>query len=324
MSKPRLRHVLGAALLVVLSACQPEPSPLSLEGRGAVAARAQPLSVAIDLLVKNDQPVARVDEPARGGVALPSGAAFDPATLRVTTPDGTCVPAQVHPLGLGWPDGSLRRVLVQLRASVPALGQASYRLTQSPCAAPAPPYTMSVTEVFKPNEVPIRNEVRVDTGVIAFTVSRVDLRLPNKLWYGGRLVLDEGATLRMSAIRESMATALGTDGASGFNDGRGQVNPALRTFGLRDDVWSAQWAGRLADYAPQLRGPATVTVEESGPLRVVLRVATAAPADAPASGAGTVGLVARIYAYATAARRSRPCPATRRAATCATSRRRGP
>lgn len=82
----------------------------------------------VPLLVAEDEGVARIAEPVSGGIPLPRGAVRDPAELVVLDPAGSPVPCQAHQLGIGWPDGSLKWVLIQFQASVAPKEVARYAL----------------------------------------------------------------------------------------------------------------------------------------------------------------------------------------------------
>jgi hypothetical protein len=158
-------HAMSAALLI-----------LALAATGAAA---KPFAVALH--VREDAGVARIAEPLASGLPLPQGAVFNPADLRVTSPTGQPVPCQAHQLGLSWPDGSLRWVLVQFQATVAANKDAIYTLMSDPGKPPVLPREHVSVANGVVGGVPNPDAVQVTTGPLRFTVSRSDFRLPNTL-----------------------------------------------------------------------------------------------------------------------------------------------
>jgi hypothetical protein len=268
----------------------PQAALVSLLAAPAVTGvSAKPFSVALH--VREDAGVARTNEPLASGIPLPRGAVCDPGDLRLYGATGKAVPCQAHQLGLCWPDGSLRWVLVQFQASVAAGSDAVYTLKSAPGKRLLPPaerVTVRDTE----------DAVEVTTGPLRFSVSRSDFRLPNMLAVrtGSAAkpryapVLDH-ASLTLRADREAMTPeefkATGRDPKD------------LWQFGLAD-TGTVKWGklqqgpdGKGIDYGAMLGGPVNITVEESGPLRAVLRIERAAP-----KLEGEVGFVVRLCAFA--------------------------
>lgn len=93
-------------------------------GSAAPAERAAP---GVPVLVREAGGVARANAPASGGVPLSAGTARNTAALWLANASGRAVPSQVRALE-SWPDGSIRWALVDLLATVPANGVASYTL----------------------------------------------------------------------------------------------------------------------------------------------------------------------------------------------------
>lgn len=259
--------LLAAALLLSLLAALPSVAALDLP-----------------LQVRNDQPLARTAEPVASGIPLKRGAVMNPADLRVYGPAGKQVPCQAHQLGLSWPDGSLRWVLLQFPATVAANQTATYRVRAQPLVpAVAPPDKLVCRET--------PDLCQITTGPARLTVSRQDFRLPGTIEYraGARAPFGPAVTpgaLTLVADREHMTAeefkATGRDAKDAWQ------------YGL-DDTGEIKW-GKVQpgiDYSAQLRGPVTTTFEEKGPFRAVLRVERAA-----AKSEGELGFVARIYAYA--------------------------
>ena len=98
-----------------------------------------PLSVPLD--VREVAGVARQAFPASASVPLPRGRVRDPHTLWLAAPNGRPAPVQYQTLER-WPDGSVRWLLLDFLADVPAGGHATYALKGG--KAPAPPKTPTV------------------------------------------------------------------------------------------------------------------------------------------------------------------------------------
>jgi len=232
---------------------------------GGAAARVQAARpFDLPLSVREDQGVDRVAEPLASGIPLPPGAVSDPGDISVYDVGGAPVPCQAHQIGLSWPDGSLRWVLLQFEATVPANSVAVYRLKVEPegaAALPVQPVAVKETE----------ESVEVDVGPLSFSVSRRDFRLPNRLTARagdgagpGRAPVIEQAGIELVADREYMS--LEDFKASGRDP------KELATYGIAD-TGPTKW-GKLErgiDYGRFMRGPVSITVEEHGPLRAVLR-----------------------------------------------------
>jgi len=285
------RYELGTALFCLLAALLVLGEPCLGQGRrparakGVAGPGTQPFE--LDLFVREDQGIDRVNEPIASGIPLRKGALLDPSHVRVYDASGKPVPCQAHQLGLCWPDGSLRWVLLQFQASVPAKATARYTLKVEPDRpAVVPPERVIVKEVGS-------EHVEVTTGPIRFTVSRGNFRLPSLLSVrdgagteAKYAPLLDRARLELVADREHMTLAE-------FKASRRQRKD-LAFFGMAD-TGAVKW-GRLRrgiDYSDFLTGRVKITVEEDGPMRAVLRIERAAE-----KREGEIGFVVRIYAYA--------------------------
>lgn len=114
-----------------------------------------------------------------GGVPLLAGQASDPAQLRLATKDSEgkllTVPAQFRTLAKWWRgDNSIRWVLVDFTADVPANGVKEFFLTTRDLKPPEPAGKLTVDET--------ENEITVSTGPARFTVSRKKFAFLDKVW----------------------------------------------------------------------------------------------------------------------------------------------
>jgi hypothetical protein len=145
-----MRILNSAALLVVLSLGLLTESWASL---------LQALEVPV--IVQEPAGIARKAEPVSGGIALPAGM-FKPGTVKLALVDGTKqVPVQVSELVVG-PKGFIRWVLLDFQLDLKANQTKTLTLRAGRSAVPRRP--LKVTETA--------NAVCVDTGRIAFTVSK--------------------------------------------------------------------------------------------------------------------------------------------------------
>ena len=240
-----------------------------------------------DLWVSNSLSRERQQEPTRGGIALPKGSVFRTEELRLLSPEGVPVPVQIHPLGLSWPDGSLKHVLVQFKADVPgsageAPGRAVYRLEVASGSTP-PIEEIAISD---------GETLVVDTGPMSFAIDRGDVRLPNRVAVDGMPVVEGGIDLRLWAYREALDTVIHPVNGH-WNDGRPRDDRSLLWFGQGDSEWQSVWGPTLADQSGVFQGGLDVEVEELGPLRAVVKISTP-PSDEPDG----LAFVARLYAYA--------------------------
>src|SRR5438094_6500536 len=101
----------------------------------AGAARAATSPLAVPLVLEESAGVARHAWPASASVPLPRGHVRRPDALWLAAPDGRAAPLQTRALER-WPDGSVRWLLLDFLADVPAGKRAVYPLRDA--AAPAP------------------------------------------------------------------------------------------------------------------------------------------------------------------------------------------
>src|SRR5437762_6388533 len=110
--------------------------PLTLAlALAAGAARAATPLLAVPLALEERAGVARHAWPASASVPLPRGRVQSPDKLWLAAPDGRAAPLQARALER-WPDGSVRWLLLDFLADVPAGQVATYTLREG--AAPAP------------------------------------------------------------------------------------------------------------------------------------------------------------------------------------------
>lgn len=209
---------LGALALMSLAAAGPATAALNV-----------PLTV-----VERDGE-ARMMQPVTSGVPLPEGMFKDVSSLRLVDEAGAEVPCQFTPTVRWWRDQSVRWVLLDFQASVPAFTMRPFFLRDD---GPA-----------QPIENPIAVEegadrIVVTTGPLRFAVRKQGFNLIDEAW------LDES-------------------GAGQFDDAHRIVKPEPFSGPV---IWSnypnlPAYRTYLAANDPESQ----VTVEESGPMRVVLK-----------------------------------------------------
>jgi len=234
---------------------------------GHLSAAAEPQAPAgaklrVPLTVTERAGVERFDEPVTGGVPLPEGLLEDPAKLALVGPDGKPVPAQFTVANRWYPGKSIKWVLVDFQASLPAGGKAVYQLTDA-AENPAPK---------SPVAVKLEGDAAtVTTGQLKLVVKRKGFNLFDEAW------IDE-------------------TGAGQYDDAHRIVKP--HTGGAQ--LFSS-WASLPAykAYSAANDPDVKLEVEEAGPLRAVLRLSGKhLSADDKPGEAQLLDFVCRIHCHA--------------------------
>ncbi|MBM3477472.1 MAG: hypothetical protein FJX75_29735, partial [Armatimonadetes bacterium] len=126
----------------------------------------------VPLHVRDHAGVARNAWPVRGGVPLQRGVLPDCTQARLVDASGAELPCRVRPIAR-WYDGSVKWVLVDAQASVPANGETQLSLSLG--SAP-----QRATPRVETTETP--EAVTVDTGPARFVFSRTSFGLPSEAW----------------------------------------------------------------------------------------------------------------------------------------------
>ncbi|OGS35640.1 MAG: hypothetical protein A2293_01445 [Elusimicrobia bacterium RIFOXYB2_FULL_49_7] len=216
----------------------------------------------LTLAVKECAGVACNGFPVSVVIPLPKGEYQDTAHFRVTDASGTEVPAQFSTINRWWnQDNSLRHMLVQFQPVVGAFtsngtGISTYRLKDDRAAVPVNGQVTVSTD---------GSLITVITGPLKFTVRSDSFNIIDEAW----LDLNDDNT---------------------FSDGEIIVENGIRHGGV--------FTGRLpgdVQYDAN-RNDVSVAIEESGPMRVVIRVEAAAKYHNTTNHLH--GYAVRIYAYA--------------------------
>jgi hypothetical protein len=209
------------------------------------------------LTVKDASGAGAVDHPVTAVIPLPHGAFQGTSAFRIVDGTGAVVPAQFEVLNRWWArDNSLRHVVAHFAATVPADGAAVYHF-QTAGAGPAPARRVRVTQAGA--------SVTVDTGVLRFVVRRDAFNLFDEVW-------------------------LDRDGNGSY-----ATDERIVSGGTSD---GPVFAGRLAGdvQRARARGDLRLVVEESGPMRAVIRVSGLT--DYQDADDHTHGFAVRFFAYA--------------------------
>lgn len=217
----------------------------------------------IPLAVTESAGFDRTGWPFTRGVPLPEGALREPGALRMLGPDSQPVPAQCRALSR-WPDGSLKWVLTDFQADVPARGKTVYRLTHHhKNDAPEPTHPVRIDED--------EERIAVDTGMLQFRVSK-----------------------QAFSFIESASPFIESPHAG---DAWVKISEGLSDGGTQRRLYGMGGVCR----ASLARDVYTATVEEAGPLRAVIRCEGAFEADIPMhhyTGYRPFRFITRLYAYA--------------------------
>lgn len=129
--------------------------------------------------------VDRRGEFVRVGVPCPKGLFAETARLRMLTPENKALPVQTSVLK-NWPDGSVKWLLLDFAATVPALRTVIYRLAERAGAAPLVANPVAITKGA--------DHFRVSTGAADFVVDAKDFRPFMSVVVGGRQLLSPNGT----------------------------------------------------------------------------------------------------------------------------------
>jgi len=221
----------------------------------ASASGAQALDVPI--VLTEAAGVARSADPVSIGVPVPRGLLKDTSRLCVLDAAGAKVPAQFEVLMHWWPTPkypdagkSIRWVLVDFQADVPAGGKAAYRLAdRGPGPRPTSPVTVQRGA----------DGVAVTTGPLEFTVSSKAFRLFDRVELDGKEVV--------SAAETDGLCVEGMDGKR-YYAGKDLRKPPV----LAPTDYRGGYDGWLRGYQHNPPKRLRVTVEKSGPVRTVVMI----------------------------------------------------
>ena len=188
----------------------------------------------VPLTVTENTDIGRIDEPVTSGVPLPEGLIEDVGRLTLFGPDGKPVPAQLTVATRWFPGKSIKWVLVDFQASIPAGGSNVYHLADVG-TNPAP---KSPVAVEKDGDV-----VTFTTGALKLKVKRVGFNLLDEVLLAPKG--DGQYTETVLGGKRTMAIEL-AHGGTGL--------PTLKKFSPAND--------------PNV----TLDVEMTGPMRAVVKL----------------------------------------------------
>lgn len=232
------------------------------------------MSQSILLQVVESAGIDRKQCPVSRGVPLPEGLLQNIDDVWVANANGERVPAQFCVLGQ-WPDGSLKWVLVDFQVDISAHGESSYFVRWD---NPAKAVDKSFLHVSKSD-----THIEVCTGALRFSVNCKQFSL-----------LEDVALGRVSGdgefVPEVNLPNAGGDAWVRICEGSVDAEGNRFLYGMGGDCLASLVTD---DYS--------VTVEESGPLRVVIRCEGTFEADLPMhhyAGYRPFHFVMRLYTYA--------------------------
>jgi exo-rhamnogalacturonan lyase-like protein len=170
---------------------------------------------------------ARFNEPVTGGVPLPEGLIKDVGELALIGPDGKRVPAQFAAATRWYPGKSIKWVLLDFQASVPANGKVRYTLANVG-QNPAPKSAVAVAKIDG-------NAVTITNGRLKLIIRRDKFNLIDEAWLDG-----------VQIVKPHNGGPLLMQGGNGMPD--------------------------FKRYSPLNDPTCTLEVEESGPMRAVVKV----------------------------------------------------
>ncbi len=231
----------------------------------------------IPLLISESLGLPRRAWPVTRGVPLPKGALQGLDSIYMTDPEGRPIPAQFRVLSR-WPDGSLKWVLADFQADLPAGGQATcaLRCGGDPAkTSPASPIQISEDD----------DRIAVCTGPLRFEVSRRRFSFLQAVQLG-----HTDASGVFTAEQDVVGRDAGGQAYVRICESFFDADGNRHIYGMGGDC--------LASLAQDVY---SVRVEEAGPLRAVLRCDGAFEADIPAhhyAGYRPFHFTTRIYAFA--------------------------
>jgi hypothetical protein len=216
----------------------------------------------VPMMVVERHGVDRTNQPVTSGVPLPEGALRDVSKLRLVAGDGREVPCQFTPTVHWFRDRSVRWVLLDFQTSVPAYSMRPMFLRDDgPARAIENPIAVEQKE----------GRIVITTGPLRFAVRKKRFGLIDEAW------LDES-------------------GAGNFDDAHRIVVPGKFNGPV---IWS-NWPNLPAfrKYHASNDADSSVTVEEAGPMRVVIKAVGRHLPDKPADANDKVlDYIIRIHAY---------------------------
>ncbi|MFH0920188.1 MAG: FlgD immunoglobulin-like domain containing protein [Fibrobacterota bacterium] len=227
----------------------------------------------VPFTVSNWADVARDTDAVSAGMPLPADAVTDLTKLHVVNGSGVTVPAQFKALSRWWyekntgmnPNPSIKWVLMDFQATVPAAGQTSFRLKDDNSAG-APSTPLTVTDST--------DKIMVVTGPLKFTISKQAFNLFDEAW------LDADHDGLYETTEKIIASNTANGGAITAGD------------------WAAGGCVEGTVHTTNQAAPAFVKIIEQGPLKVVLHAEGRHYAAASGVSKGLYGWQAYITAYA--------------------------
>jgi len=150
---------------------------------GTSPAGAQSLDLPVTLTVREPAGLARRQAPVTTGLPFAPGKLAKGVPLKLLDSSGKEVPLQTRVLAT-WPDGSVKWLLLDFQATVPANGKATFALRPDPKKRkPDPPMKVTTTA----------DAITVDTGALRATISLKQFSLFQSVEVGGKELMKKAA-----------------------------------------------------------------------------------------------------------------------------------
>jgi hypothetical protein len=189
-------------------------------------------AASVPLSIANEHPFALQEEPVTSGIPFPKGGLPSTASVRLEDATGLPVPlqttAQAH-----WSDGSVKWLLLDFQADLPASEPAAYTVHTGVSGGPSHPNPVLVDDT--------PDQVTITTGVATFRISKSRFNLFDEVLLGTTGIIAPG------------------------NNGGLFLTPSSAPA----PVFGADISALLSDSLTQ---PPTVTVEAAGPLHATIKV----------------------------------------------------
>ena len=235
------------------------------------------MNLSIPLIITESNGQSRFRYPLTRGAPLPQGVIFEIVGLRMSAPDGANVPAQFRVLSR-WPDGSVKWVLIDFQVDLAAGATIVYTMSYNE-QHPAPQTALTI------NLEESDEYIAVDTGPLTFRIGRKRYGLIDQISLRNRESDSEEYT-----VYDAQENGRKGDAWVGITEGGTSGGTQRQIYGM-GGVCRASLASDAY----------SVCIEESGPLRAVIRCDGACEADIPMhhyAGYRPFRYTTRIYAYA--------------------------
>jgi hypothetical protein len=219
----------------------------------------------IPIHVDEDAHAPRLEDPVSGGIPFARGTLHDVDLPYLTLFDGTgaVTPSMQQPVPLGyWDDGSIKWLLLDFAATVPAGGRTTFALCQTPTTPPRSP-ALALTED--------NASFTIDTGALRAKVSKNHFSLFDEVFVDANGNGSYEANEKTAGGPGEMFVDL-DDSAPGAADAGAYNYPDTWYFGMEGGNWMrASQAASTARYLASL-GDYSISVFRAGTMHTILKM----------------------------------------------------